>query len=147
MARTVNNMDELAAALSPVMKDMVGEMSKRFEQTLNFFLQGYYDSYDPLSYRRQYDFLQSAMKIEPKLTGNKVEASVYIDTEAMDNYYDASGYQVATWANQGLHGGLDVGDGTPHIWDDTIEKTIGNGELLNLAINYLRGKGISVQVR
>lgn len=144
MARSINNMDELAKALQPIMMGMVGELTNRVEQALNYFLQEYYNSYDPKSYSRQYDFLCSAVKVEPRIKGNTVEAFVYIDTEAMDSYYNATGYQVATWANQGLHGGLDTGSNTPHVWDDTMYETINNGELLRLAIEYLKKKGFSV---
>ena len=145
MAKRVSNMNELAAALQPTMLGMVDEMEKRVYQTLNYFLQRYYDSYTPEYYRRQYDFLRSAVKVEAKVKGSKVIASVYIDTDSMDSYYDASGDQVATWANQGLHGGLDVGYNTPHVWDDTIRNTVDNGELLKLAIKYLKSNGFSVR--
>lgn len=146
MAKRVSNMNELAAALKPTMLDMVNEMAERVYRTLNYFLQEYYDSYDPKYYRRQRDFLRSAVKVEPKVKGNKIIASVYIDTASMDSYYDATGYQVAAWANQGLHGGLDVGDNTPHVWDETIENTVSNGELLKLAVAYLKSKGFSVKL-
>ncbi|KEZ90130.1 hypothetical protein [Lacrimispora celerecrescens] len=145
MAKRVSNMNELAAALQPTMLGMVDEMEKRVYQTLNYFLQRYYDSYTPEYYKRQYDFLRSAVKVEPKVKGNKVIASVYIDTDAMDSYYDATGDQVATWANQGLHGGLDVGHNSPHVWDDTIKNTVNNGELLRLAVEYLKSNGFSVR--
>ncbi|WP_313584059.1 hypothetical protein [Lacrimispora sp.] len=145
MAKRVSNMNELAAALQPTMLGMVDEMTERVYQTLNYFLQRYYDSYTPEYYKRQYDFLRSAVKIEPKVKGNKVIASVYIDTDAMNSYYDATGDQVATWANQGLHGGLDVGNNTPHVWDDTIRNTVNNGELLRLAATYLKSEGFSVR--
>ena len=85
------------------------------------------------------------MKVEPKIKGNKVTASVYIDTNSMDNYYNATGSQVAQWANQGLHGGLDTGSKTPRVWDDTMRETVENGELLRLAVEYLRSRGISVR--
>ncbi len=146
MTKRVSNNNELDAALKPTMLGMVDEMAERVYQTLNYFLQEYYNDYNPKYYRRQYDFLRSAVKVEPKVKGNKVIASVYIDTDSMDSYYNATGYQVATWANQGLHGGLDVGDNTPHVWDDTIENTVNNGELLKLAVAYLKSKGFSVKL-
>ena len=62
MARVINNMDELEIALQPVMKKMVDNMANRVYETLNFFLQQYYDSYNPIYYRRQYDFLRSGFK-------------------------------------------------------------------------------------
>ncbi len=145
MVKRVSNMNELAAAMMPYMESMVEQMAERVYQTLNYFLQEYYNSYSPEYYRRQYDFLRSAVKVEPKRVGNRVVASVYIDYDSMDNYYNASGYEVTSWANQGLHGGLDVGNNTPHVWDDTIENTITNGELLKMAIKYLKSKGFSVR--
>ena len=95
---TIRNMKDLEKALQPVMSGMVDELAERVYETLNYFLQEYYNSYDPKSYRRQYDFLRSAVKVEPKIQGSKVTASVFIDTESMDNYYNATGAQVAQWA-------------------------------------------------
>lgn len=146
MARKIiNNMKELEKALMPTMKGMVDALAERVYETLNYFLQEYYNSYTPVSYRRQYDFLRSAVKVEPKIVGNKVIASVYIDTDSMDNYKSVTGYQVASWANESLHGGLDVGENTPRVWDDTIDQTVNNGELLHLAVEYLKKKGFSVR--
>lgn len=146
MAKHISNMNQLQAALMPTMTKMVEAMADRVYETLNHFLQEYYDDYDPKSYRRQYDFLRSAVKVESKIKGNKVIASVFIDTDYMDNYYNATGEQVARWANQGLHGGLATGSKTPRVWDDTIDSTVNNGELLKLAADYLRSKGFSVRV-
>lgn len=143
--KTIRNMNELQAALMPTMTRMVDQLAERVYETLNYFLQEYYNSYDPKSYRRQYDFLRSAVKVEPKVVGNKVTAAVFIDEDYMDNYYNATGHQVASWANQGLHGGLDTGGNTPHVWDDTMDNTVNNGELLKLAIDYLKNKGFSVR--
>lgn len=144
--KIISNMNELSAAFMPLMKGLVNEMAERVYQTLNYFLQEYYNSYDPLSYRRQYDYLRSAVKVDAKVEGDKVVAFVYIDTDSMNDYYNATGYQVATWANEGLHGGLNVGNNTPHVWDDTLEKTLDNGELLRVAVVYLKSKGISVKI-
>lgn len=145
MAKHIRNINELQKALQPVMTKMVDQLAERVYETLNYFLQEYYNSYDPKSYQRQFDFLRSAVKVEPKTVGNKVVASVYIDTTSMDNYYNATGHQVADWANCGTHGGTIQGNNTPHVWDDTINNTVNNGELLHLAIQYLKSRGISVR--
>lgn len=145
MAVHISNMNDLEKALMPAMAKMADQMAERVYETLNYFLQEYYDSYAPKSYRRQYDFLRSAVKVEPKIKGNKAIASVYIDTDSMDNYYNATGKQVAKWANQGLHGGMATGGKTPRVWDDTMDETVNNGELLKLAAEYLRSKGFSVK--
>lgn len=145
ITKKVHNMDELAKSLQPTLKEMEKQLTDRVYKTLNHFLYVYYQSYTPSSYQRTKDLLYSATKIEPRVVGNKVVTYVYIDTDSMDHYYNASGKQVATWANQGLHGGLNAGNGTPHVWDDTIQSTVENGELLKLAAEYLRSKGFTVK--
>ena len=145
MAIHVKNMRELNKALQPVMKGMVDKMAERVYETLNYFLQEYYDSYDPVYYRRSYDFLHSAVKVDAHPYKGGAKASVYIDYESMNNYVDATGFEVATFANTGTHGGLSVNH-KPHVWQDTIDNTVNNGELLKLAVDYLKSKGFSVRM-
>ena len=143
--KKISNVNELEKAIQPCLIDMVDKMAERVYETLNFFLQQYYDSYTPSSYKRQYDFLRSVVKVNAKVVRNKVVAYVYINTDSMNNYRKISGEQVVTWANEGLHGGLDVGNNTPHVWDDTLDEMIGNGKLLDEAIDYLRKQGFEVR--
>lgn len=144
MAVSVNNMDGLANALQPVLLKMVDTLAERVYQTLNYFLNDYYTGWTPNSYRRTYDFLRSAVKVDAKPYKGGVKASVYIDYNSMDNYVGVTGYQVAEWADTGLHGGLFVKH-KPHVWHDTMEETINNGSLLKLAIKYLKSQGIDVK--
>ncbi len=145
MAIRVNNMDELEKALQPMLMGLVNQMANEVYETLNYFLYDYYKGWTPSSYRRTKDFLYSAVKTEAKMVGNKCMASVYIDYDSMDEYVNATGYQVATWANTGTHGGLSVNH-KPHVWDDTMDNTINNGSLLKSAIAYLKSKGFSVRM-
>lgn len=146
MSKNIDNMNDLSKALMPSLKGMVDVMANRVYETLNFFLQKYYDSYNPIYYRRQYDFLRSAIKVNARIVRGKVVAAVYIDTDSMDNYYEASGQQVATWANEGLHGGKNLASNTPHVWDETMANTVDNGALVRDAVAYLRGQGFTVIV-
>jgi len=144
MAIHVSNMKELNKALQPVMISMVNKMADRVYETLNYFLQDYYAGYDPTSYQRTKDFLYSAVKVDAEPYRGGVRASVYIDYDSMDSYRNVSGYQVAKWSNEGLHGGIEV-DHKPHVWQDTMDETVNNGELLKLAVEYLKSHGISVR--
>ena len=105
----------------------------------------YYTGWTPQSYQRTRDFLYSAVKTDAKIVRGKAVASVYIDYDSMDSYVNATGFQVATWANEGLHGGLSVSH-KPHVWNDTMDETINNGTLLHSAVSYLRSNGFSVRV-
>lgn len=146
MPKKINNMNDLQKALMPAMTEMVDVMAERVYQTLNYFLDEYYTGWTPDSYRRTFAFLRSAVKVDAKPYRNGVRASVYIDYNSMDDYVNTTGFQVAEWANTGLHGGLEVNH-KPHVWRDTMDETINNGSLLDMAVQYLRSQGIAVQVK
>lgn len=137
-------MKELAKALQPTLLKMTDQLADRVYETLNYFILDYYQGWKPEYYRRTEDFLRSVVKVDAEPYRGGVRASVYIDTDAMNSYRNVSGDQVAQWANDGLHGGMEV-DHKPHVWDDTLDNTVNNGELLRLAVDYLKSKGFSVR--
>ena len=145
MAKHISNMDDLAKALQPTMLNMVNRLADNVYETLNYFILDYYQGWKPEYYRRTEDFLRSAVKVDAEPYRGGIRASVYIDYESMNNYVDATGFEVATFANTGTHGGLSVNH-KPHVWDDTMDETVNNGELLKLAVDYLKSKGFSVRV-
>ena len=57
----VNNMEELAKAIQPVLLNMVDKMADRVHEALIYFLHDYYSGYEPSSYQRSKDFLFSAV--------------------------------------------------------------------------------------
>lgn len=144
MTKSINNMEQLTSAMAPVLMDMVDQMAKRVYETLNFYLMDYYTGWTPSSYRRTKAFLYSAVKTEARIERNQCIAYVYIDYDSMDSYVNATGFQVAEWANEGSHGGLSVNH-KPHVWDNTIKYTIDNGSLLKMAMRYLKSKGFNVK--
>lgn len=144
MAVHVSNMDELAKAIQPVLLKMVDQLADKVYETLNYFLQDYYSGYEPSSYQRSKDFLYSAVKVDAHPYKGGVKASVYIDYDSMNGYRNVTGYQVTKWANEGKHGGMEVSH-KPRVWDDTLDETVNNGELLKLAIEYLKSEGFSVR--
>jgi hypothetical protein len=137
-------MDELEAALQTTLLGLANKMARNVYAILDYFLKDYYTGWQPKYYQRTQDFLHSAIKTEAKMVRGKAVASVYIDYESMNRYVDATGFQVATWANGGLHGGLSVSH-KPHVWADTMANTIDNDMLLKSAIAYLRHKGFTVR--
>lgn len=144
MARRISSMNDLQAALQPIMTKLVDQLAERVYETLNYYLNDYYTGWTPDSYRRTEAFLRSAVKVDACPYKGGAKASVYIDYNSIDDYVNATGYQVAEWADTGLHGGLSVSH-KPHVWNDTMDNTINNGSLLQLAIQYLRSQGISVR--
>ena len=145
MTKHISNMNQLQEALMPTMVKMVDKLADNVYETLNYFILDYYQGWTPEYYKRTEDFLRSAVKVDAEPYRGGVRASVYIDYESMNNYVDATGFEVATFANTGTHGGLSVNH-KPHVWDDTMDETVNNGELLKLAVDYLKSKGFSVRV-
>lgn len=52
---------------------------------------------------------------------------------------------MAKLADQGTHGGTIERNNTPHVWQDTLDNKVNNGEVLKLAMEYLKSKGFSVK--
>lgn len=95
MTKHINNMNDLEKALQSVFMKMVDEFAESVYETLNYFLNDYYTGWTPASYRRTEDFLRSAVKTKAIPYKGGAKAYVYIDYESMDNYVNATGYQVA----------------------------------------------------
>ena len=144
MAKHINSMNHLQKALQPVMVKMMDQLAERVYETLNYYLSDYYTGWTPDSYSRMEAFLRSAVKVDAYPDKGGVRACVYIDYDSMDSYVNATGYQVAQWADSGSHGGLSVNH-KPHVWQDTMDNTISNGSLVELAVKYLRSQGIPVR--
>lgn len=144
MAIHISNMKELEKALQPTFLKLTNRLADEVYKKLNYFLDDYYTGWTPSSYNRTKDFLYSAVKTEAKPYKGGYKASVYIDYDSMNNYVNATGYQVVQWADDGLHGGLSVNH-KPHVWSDTMDNTINNGSLLQSAIEYLKSQGIQVR--
>ena len=113
MAKKVSNMKQLQKAIMPVMEGMADALAERVYETLNYFILDYYKGYEPSSYQRTQDYLQSAIKVDAHPYKSGVRATVYIDYDSL-NSYGVSGHQVAKWSNEGTHGGMEV-DHKPHV--------------------------------
>ena len=48
MAKHINNMNQLQAALMPTMAQMVDSLAERVQEAQNYFLQEDYEDYDPV---------------------------------------------------------------------------------------------------
>ena len=122
-------------------------MANEFYETLNYFLAQYYSEWSPSYYQRTKDFLFSAFKTESKRVGNGYQITIGIDYESLDNYENATGFQVVSWANtRGIHGGYNASGEGAHteVWNDAVETTITSGQLLADCIVFLRGKGYNI---
>lgn len=138
---------ELEAYLLKICKQTCEFAANEVYEAINFFINQYYTEWSPSKYQRQYDFLHSAFKTSVKQVGNSFVAEVGIDYESLDNYKDATGYQIVSWSNEfGIHGGYDASNDGAHteVWNDAMDSTINSGQLLADCIVFLKGKGFAI---
>lgn len=116
-------------------------------EAINYFLAQYYsEDWDSRQYQRTYDLLHSAFKTTAKKVGNKYVAEIGIDYASLDNYENATGFEVINWANtSGIHGGIKT-DGNTRVWDDAMDSTVHSGRLLADCIEFLKGQGFKIIV-
>lgn len=143
MATRSGGKKELEQFLLEQCKQLCEFAANEVYEAINFFLNQYYTEWTPRVYQRTFEMLHSAFKTQVKRVGNGYQAIVGIDYESLDNYKDATGYEVISWANDELHGGLDVGTDT-RVWDDAIDSAIKSGQLLEDCIDFLKAKGFTV---
>lgn len=144
MAKTLRNMSDIQKVLEQQARQLCEFAANEVYEAINFFLAQYYsEDWDTRVYQRTYDLLHSAFKTTVKQKGNTFYAEVGIDYESLDNYKEATGFDVVNWANSGLHGGVDVGTET-RVFDDAIDSTINSGQLLADCIVFLKGKGFTI---
>lgn len=133
--------------INVVCKQACEYMANELYEAVNFFLAQYYSEWKPSVYQRQFDLLHSAFKTTAKRVGNGFQAVVGIDYESLNNYKDATGLEVVTWANtKGIHGGLDVSNegADTAVWDDAINATITSGQLIKDCAEFLKNKGFMI---
>lgn len=126
MAKTFKNEQELRRHLLTKCQPAVKAAQERIHHILNMFLSDFYRDYTPdpdYGYDRTYQLLQSLVKSDVKISGNKVIAEVYFDYNSLN--YDTGrkphGKRVVDAAASGGHGatGLRVVEGNTgaDIWN------------------------------
>lgn len=126
----------------------INEVSADVEILINDFIEEWYRSYEPKYYKRTYHFLNSCTRVEARVKGNEVIASVLIDT----NYtYPDNGdtlADVAMWANEGFHGNPSRQIYTKNeFWNNAI-KALNYGKIIQFNFaEYLKSKGFNVVVK
>ena len=121
-------------------------------KTIQSYIVEYYKDYTPSAYERTWKFLNSLIKTDVRINGNEIECYVRLD-EAYLNYkypqYDsyrkaASGKDVATWANRGLHGGWIEGNKGVEFWDDALSEYGLNYGFMHDLKTYLKKAGFKI---
>lgn len=147
MKLAVATYNELFANMSAVLIQGLNQEGFYSAAVITEFIQKYYDEYDPSSYRRTFQFLDSVVNSKVFTEGGKYIVDIYIDWQNIHYKYSDT-KQIIEWANEGLHGGYDVTDEKSHFWDDAMTslKDSEKSDIVRSFINFLR-KATGCKVR
>ncbi|MCD8018697.1 MAG: hypothetical protein LUF92_03675 [Clostridiales bacterium] len=143
MAKIIS-ISQLKSTFHSVAVGMINQLTDEVYNCLQHYLNDYYSGWTPDMYERTYAFLSSGVKVDAHMEGDTCVAKVYIDCNKLNYNARITGFDVATWANTGFHGGLSVSH-QPHVWRDTMNDTLNNGTLINMAVAYLKAHGFNVR--
>lgn len=113
------------------------------------FIKEYYQEYTPEQYERTWKFLNSLVKTQAELVGNKWVATVYIDTSIQypstwnGEHWDMG--NTAYMANKGLHGSVKVG--SQKFFDDAYREILSDKHLTSSLAAFMKKHGLSVKYK
>lgn len=160
MATTITSISQLKKILEQKVQQALMLTQEEIYAAIQYRLSQYYeepvfdepDRDEPDIYKRTNKFLGSLIKTQIVKTGKGLGCSVGLDKDyikyqypgnpSWDKNVPATGLQVASWANDGLHGGNISGDIS--FWDDAIEELGGKQGILNIMKRNLKRVGIPV---
>ena len=167
MTQKIKNMNDLAKALEPKIREILVLVAEDTQQEIKKYLEEYYREYDPVRYVPRTDQLLNCCKIgQVKKNGNGLSIDVYLDVDSL--HYTAEGadpYKTVVAGGAGLHGGIDPAnphsgqvpwnqissnDGSRHgsgtqIWEEPMQELIDNGKLVELFKKHAKARGLNIK--
>ncbi len=110
MAKKINSLSALSDEFKTRMAKAVQMTRDDIYDAFHTYIFTWYSDYQPKSYKRSYKFLNSLVKLDVNIIGNKVFTSVKIDEDFLGSQYSTgnhpTGMNVAEAADLGLHGAV-----------------------------------------
>lgn len=160
MATIITSVSQLKKILEQKVQQALILTQEEIYDVIRHHIERYYeeevfsppDRSEPDVYSRTYELLNSLIKTNIVQTGASLACSVEIGEDYLRYKYPgnpnwkgnipATGSQVASWANEGSHGGSV--SGSISFWDDAIEELGGKQGILNIMKRNLKRVGIPV---
>lgn len=130
MNRYFTDLSSLKSAFKKTLAHATNNMSKKVLDKVDEEFMNYYLDYNPLVYNRTGAMSYVPKKTDAILSGNSVNAEVFLDTDYDYDVGNWSGKEVIESANQGLHGGQDLGTGDVKVWDNPINEIDSNSHAM-----------------
>lgn len=160
MAALINSVTQLKKILETKIQQALILTQEEIYDVIYKHIEDYYeeevfsppDRSEPNVYMRTFKFLNSLIKTRIIQTGNSLSCTVQIDEDYLKYKYPgnpywegnvpATGADVASWANQELHGYTVSGE--IKFWDDALDELGGKQGILNLMKKNLKKVGVPI---
>ena len=160
MATLINSVGQLRKILETKVQQALILTQEEIYDVIYKHIEDYYeeevfsppDRSEPDAYMRTFKFLNSLIKTKIIQTGNSLSCAVQIDDYYLKYKYPgnpswkgnvpATGADVASWANQGLHGY--TVSGGENFWDEALDELGGKQGILNLMKKNLKKVGVPI---
>lgn len=127
----IRNYQQLRKKLNEALKETQHKLTIEIQDLIKEFIVQYYKEFTPNSYDRTEQFLNSCLRIDPRLTKDGYKSYVYIDYKNMSYVYYpqnksktfvGDGLMVVQSANLGRHGAIYyASESDTHFWDDGLD--------------------------
>lgn len=164
MAALINSVTQLKKILETKIQQALILTQEEIYSVIQKHIEDYYEeevfevekgvySNIPFVYQRTNRFrFDSLIKTRIIQTGNSLSCTVQIDEDYLKYKYpgnpswkgnvSATGADVVSWANQGLHG--DTVSGGENFWDEALDELGGKQGILNLMKKNLKKVGVPI---
>lgn len=148
MRLAVKTYSDLFKNMDTVISRAMETMGKMCKEIITMYIKDYYYDYEPDWYNRTFQFLDSCVSSHLYKSGNLYYIDIFIDYENL-HYKLRNPKLVVEWANEGLHGGYDLGSGDSHFWDESMERLVPDNMLLveNFVSAFQKYTGCKVEKR
>lgn len=159
MSTLIKGVGQLRKVLETKVKQALILTQEEIYDVIHKHIENYYEeevffggSSEPSFYSRTYEFLNSLIKTNIVTDGASVSCTVQIDDDYLKYKYPgnpswkgnvpATGADIVSWANQGLHGY--TVSGGENFWDEALDELGGKQGILNLMKKNLKAVGVPI---
>lgn len=140
---TVTNMAQLEALIMSKVSIAVAKTRDDVHEVIQAYIDNYYAEYNPKVYARLYNFADSLVKLDVKVSGTSVSAEVKIDEGYLNYTYprgeQLTGLEVVEYAEAGTHGGWGTG---ARFWTEALNLMGGEEGIKGWLIAHLKEQGL-----
>lgn len=157
----ITNATQLQNVLAAKIQQGLASTQEQIHSIVQEHIDEFYQDYEPRKYQRTEAFKESLEKTKIERVGNSLSCAVQLDRDYLSHDYPstpqfeheegnmpATGWQVATWANDATykktHGGTVASPNKIRWWNDALEDIDGKRGVRKMMKENLKAVGVPI---